>query len=118
MASEYHDSQEGVFIRDGAIRCQLRERVILVEKEVLYEALNGLYAYDTGSVDSGIKDELLRGKVKNYLTTISGNDVELLIAKYVREYYLSDEALEEGYGLEDVIEFSNWLDEFIYEDYR
>jgi hypothetical protein len=71
----------------------------------LSDALDGLYAYDIGCVSSGIHDEMLRERVKAELKTVD----LLWLSHWVREQYLSDEALKQGYRLEDVARFIKWL---------
>jgi hypothetical protein len=80
-----------------------------MEKARLSEALTGLMAYDLGATDSGIHDEELRADVKAYLGRLEENDLSRVLGEFVREQYLSDAALEEGYGLEEVREFIDWL---------
>jgi hypothetical protein len=71
------------------------------------DALDGLYAYDDGCIDSGIKDERLRLRV--YAAMLNLNREQ--IARLVRDMWLSDEAIEQGYGAEDAARFLEWLDE-------
>lgn len=81
----------------------------------LADALMGLYAYDVGCTDSGIHDEYLREKVRVELFVDPLRRPQQLvsdrIARIVRDAFLSDEAISNGYGLEDVAEFIDWLDE-------
>lgn len=81
----------------------------------LFDALNGLYAYDTGSIDSGIHDEALRARVKRELeldarpSQIAGDR----LARFVRDRMLNEESITAGYGLEDVAGFIRWLGEYM-----
>lgn len=77
----------------------------------LWDALNGLYSYDTGCVDFGIHDEYLRDRVIEILRAMSETEFRLFMSKRIRESYLSDEALTKSYGIEDVARFIEWLDE-------
>lgn len=81
----------------------------------LSDALDGLYAYDTGCRDSGIKDERLRSKVQvEFFTDPERTGSQLIsvrMSRIVREMFLSEEALSQGYGLEDVAHFLRWLDD-------
>ena len=72
----------------------------------------GLYAYDTGSVDSGIKDNTKKEELKNWLSEWLSKDKEFYkqFSRYIREEFLSEEALEQGYRLENVASFLKWLD--------
>ncbi len=75
--------------------------------EELSDALDGLKAYDSGCIDSGIHDEVLRERVKAELAASSMTR----ISRIVREMRLSDEALAQGYTLEDVASILRWLDD-------
>jgi hypothetical protein len=84
--------------------------------EELCDALDGLKAYDSGSTDSGIHDEALRRRCIDQLHAMSERkvyryttEVDVFLAKFIREYRLSDEALEMGYGPEDAFDFMKWL---------
>lgn len=83
-----------------------------MENDLTY-SLDTLFAYDTGSTDSGIKDEQLRKKIIYDLENMDDNNFRIFISKYIRNKFLSDAALSEGYGLEDVKTFIDWLDEFM-----
>ncbi len=84
-------------------------------EERLREALRGLFAYDTGSTDSGIHDEGLRQQCIAAIKAIPTDPYEvaprLWLSRLIRDAYLSEEALEEGYGIEDAISFVKWLQE-------
>lgn len=79
----------------------------------LARALDALHAYDTGCLDSGIKDEQLRQRVIAELK-IGLRPNQLYsdrLSRIVRELYLSDEAIAARYGLETVAKFIDWLEE-------
>ncbi len=78
-------------------------------KSKLYDSLDGLFAYDTGCVDSGIKDEVLRQEVLKTLNDLSEDRFRIVISEYIRDMFLSPKALKQGYGIEDVKSFINWL---------
>ena len=77
------------------------------------ENLQALYAYDTGCTDSGIKSDELRNQIKKELENMDEDDLRIILSKHIRDYYLIDEALDNGYGIEDVKEFIHWLDEYM-----
>lgn len=66
-------------------------------KKQLFDAIDGLFAYDTGCVSSGIKDEALRAKVREQLSTEN-------LTEFLRIYYY-----EPGYDIEDVAAFIDWV---------
>lgn len=85
----------------------------MTEQE-MWEAMLGLYAYDTGAVDSGIHDEGLRERVKAKMAEMGAwNDsparFEPCLARWIRVSFLSEQALAVGYGVEDVKAFFDWL---------
>jgi hypothetical protein len=84
-----------------------------MDKEKLFESLEGLFAYDTGCVDSGIHDERLRREVINYLHSLSSDDFRLIMTEFIREYFVCEEAVNQGYGIEDVSSFIEWLSEYM-----
>lgn len=85
----------------------------------LRDALDGLYAYDTGCVDSGIHDEALRARCVEELTARAGRpDHRLWEARLVRDLFVSEEALANGYGLEDLVRFVQWLADALAYDVR
>ncbi|MCU5414772.1 MULTISPECIES: hypothetical protein [Bacillus] len=79
----------------------------------LFGILDGLYAFDTGSTDSGIKDEFLRMKVIEYLESLDQEEFRIIMSNFIRDYFVSHEAIKKGYGIEDVVSFVKWLDKFM-----
>jgi len=82
-----------------------------MNKDRLFNSLDGLYAYDTGCTDSGINDELLREKVKTYLDSLSEEEFRVIMSTYIFEYFVGEEAIKNGYGIEDVASFIRWLND-------
>lgn len=80
--------------------------------EELRDALDGLFAYDCGAVDSGIRDEALRARCTRALEerrARGSGEWRSWLARLVREMWLSEEAISQGYGTEDALEFAEWL---------
>lgn len=79
----------------------------------LATALIGIFAYDTGDTDSGIHDEELRSRCAAEIhRRAEGTPAEKKwLDRQVREWFLSDEALDLGYDLETVKDFIEWLDD-------
>lgn len=80
----------------------------------LRNALDGLYAYDTGCVDSGVHDEALRERcIAEMRSRMGPHDIapRLFLSRLIRDMWLTEEALAQGYGIEDVMSFAAWLDE-------
>lgn len=75
------------------------------------DAMIGIYAYDTGSVDSGIHDEILRSRciAELHRNEHDPNFFRLRMSRLVREHFLSEEMLAKQYGIEDVSHFIRWL---------
>lgn len=84
-------------------------------EEEFRDALDGLFAYDTGATDSGIKDEKLRQQCKEYMQSMPREPHELVprvwFSRLVREMWLDEVRLAQGYGIEDAIAFLRWLDD-------
>lgn len=76
----------------------------------MVDDLVGLFAYDTGSTDSGIHDEVLRLKAKEWLHDQSNWRT---LSAGIREMFLSEEALDLGYTIEDVHEFVQWMGDYM-----
>lgn len=68
------------------------------------DAIDGLWAYDYGAVDSGIKDERLRERIKATLHTDQGFE---WMTRFARELI----AEGQPYTIEDVAKFVRWLSE-------
>lgn len=79
--------------------------------EELRDAVDGLYAYDSGAVDSGIRDESLRQRVKTQIQGLPRLEHRTTLARIVVDLHLSPEALAQGYGPEDAQALLNWFDD-------
>jgi hypothetical protein len=74
----------------------------------LLDAIDALFAYDSGSRDSGTSDADLRQAVLSYLRDLDDEARHTLLARYARRF-LTNDALRAGYGLKDVASFVEWL---------
>lgn len=85
--------------------------------EELINALFGLYAFDTGSVDSGVHDEALRLECVKALRELPIEDHEIVprlwLSRLARDKFLTEEALAHHYGIEDVFAFVRWLSDYM-----
>jgi len=81
-----------------------------MDKRLLFAGLDGLFAYDTGAVDSGIHDDLLKERIKVYLIAEckSNSAYPEILNEFLKEYYLHP-----PYTLEDVKSFIEWVDELL-----
>jgi len=82
------------------------------EKEVA-ELMFGFYAYETGSMDSGIHDDLKKAQLRDYLLGLEEVNQRVFLARLVRHEFLTEEAIKLGYGLEDVEQFIVWLNDWL-----
>lgn len=73
--------------------------------------LGKIFAYDLGCTDSGVNCDLLRNQLKGTLENMDENTLRITLSKYIRDSFLTDEAISQGYGIEDVKKFIEWLDE-------
>lgn len=76
----------------------------------LRDALDGMFAYDSGCVDSGLHDERLRQRMSNYIDSLSEVTRRQILSNLMVDMWLSDEAVQQGYGWEDAYHFGEWLD--------
>lgn len=76
----------------------------------LLDAIDALLAFDGGALDSGTSDPDLRAAVLSHLRQMDVAPRQKLLAQYARRF-LTDEAIREGYGLNDVAKFIEWLSE-------
>lgn len=74
----------------------------------LYEAIDGLFAYQHGD-DSGIHDPNLLHAVKNYLKTLTPQELTDTTQQFLKEY------LSEDYGYEEEHrqKFQQWIKKLI-----
>lgn len=79
----------------------------MTEKD-LFDALDGLYAYDTGCTDSGIHDEVLRARTFAHLRAMHPDEFRVTLGRFLRESFLTEQRLAQGYGPEDVESFLRW----------
>ncbi len=85
--------------------------------EELADAMDGIHAYDTGCVDSGIRDETLRKRCSEQLHAMTKrksdgatlDDASVFLAEFIVDRCLGAEALAQGYGPEDAFDFMKWL---------
>jgi hypothetical protein len=75
----------------------------------LSDAMLALHAYDSGYTDSGTRDDLMLDSVVTYLRSLDENAFRVELSAIVRDAFLSDAAIAEGYGVEDVARFLEWL---------
>ncbi len=76
----------------------------------LVTALESLFAYDAGAVSAGVHDETLRGRCYAELkTAAAGPGNREYFARLLRDMWLSETALANGYGVEDMLAFVDWL---------
>ena len=61
---------------------------------------------DSGCVDSGIHDEMLREKLK---VELRGDHAIKWLTRFVREQCVSEQAEAHGYTVEDAASFIKWL---------
>ncbi len=74
----------------------------------LFDSIDGLFAYDSGCVDSGIKDEALRLKI---IERLKLDDSIKILTDFISSKYLSYNGRNDGYTIEDIKVFIDWLDE-------
>ena len=79
--------------------------------EILTE-LVGHYAYDQGATDSGVHDTTRKVELtKLWREAFNLESYRREAAEWNLCHWLSDEAIEQGYGMEDAVEFYQWLED-------
>ena len=75
----------------------------------IVDAITSLAAWD-GGAGSGVRDDLLREAVTKYIVSLDEDQYRTLRAIVARSY-LTDEAIGQGYGVDDAIEIDWWIEE-------
>lgn len=79
------------------------------DKEKYYfNKMMGLFAYDKGGIDSGIHDEVLKDECREWLHSLPYPQLRVFLALTIRRW-ITDEAIVQGYGAEDVRAWFDWL---------
>ncbi len=82
-----------------------------MNKEALFDALDGLSAFDHGCTDSGIHDDVLKARVRKYMRALSSDEYRALVSEFLVSMFLSPERVEQGYGPEDAMMFMEWCED-------
>ena len=77
----------------------------------IYRALCDSFAYDTGCTDICDNSNLSHNELKEELTNMDEDNLRVTLSNFIRDYFLTDDAISQGYGIEDVKRFIEWLDE-------
>jgi hypothetical protein len=93
--------------------------VSLDDEAELFDAIDGLMAYDYGAVDSGIHDEVLRARVIEKLQAVAADGrsehqlysraFSELVGRFIQQFCISKEALDRGYNFEDLVDVVEWI---------
>lgn len=67
------------------------------EQKVILDRLDGLYAWDSGCLDSGIKDDTFKASV------VKRDDIDILLLALVKQYSESPRTIE------DVVTVVRWI---------
>lgn len=76
--------------------------------EELSDAIDALYAYDSGCTDSGTHDPRLKAKVREALTAPGGMRRAWCVLVRLN---LCEDSRSSGYGWEDLAEEARWCEE-------
>lgn len=77
----------------------------------LRDAIDGIYAYDSGCVDSGIHDESLRQQVIEVIKKFDESSWRYTLSRIVIDLFLSPAAISQGYGPEDAKALLEWFED-------
>ncbi len=75
----------------------------------LATAIDRLMGYDRGSNASGSDSPSLKAAVRQRLEDMADDEHRRFCASYARAF-LSESAIAQGHGIEDVVEFAGWLE--------
>ncbi len=79
---------------------------------MILDELTRYYAFETGATDSGVKDDVRRAElVKLWRASLALKEYREEEARWFRDNFLSEPAIAGFYGMEDLIEFWNWLED-------
>jgi hypothetical protein len=73
--------------------------------------IDGLFAYDTGCVDSGIHDPVAKKALVEMIRAQPSGDQRIFLSKVMRDLFLTDKSIAQGYGWEDVRELATWYED-------
>lgn len=79
--------------------------------DYLVDNLVGFYSHDTTGSSWGIKDDRRKAEIIEYIKNMDEYQRRALMGKVVREAFLTDEALADGFGVEDVQAFITWMED-------
>ena len=65
------------------------------------------FLYDTGCTDSGVCYDIQ--EFRDYFEHFGENNFRVFISRLIRENFLTEDALKDGYGFEDALEFIDWF---------
>ena len=65
------------------------------------------FSYDTGCTDSGVCYDIQ--EFRDYFEHFGGDNFRLFTSRLIRENFLTEDALKDGYGFEDALEFIDWF---------
>ena len=87
-----------------------RTQTFQFENWNLMDAVDSVLAFDRGAFDSASSGADLRQAVLSYLRQLDDEARRNVLAQYCRRF-LTDEAIRAGYGVNDIINFVEWLSE-------
>lgn len=76
-----------------------------------FDLLLGLYAYEVGDTDAGIHDPTRRAALMEKIDAMDPDALRLALSRGLRDRYLTEEAMAQGYGWEDVHAFGEWFED-------
>ena len=65
------------------------------------------FSYDMGCTDSGVCYDIQ--EFRDYFEHFGENNFRVFISRLIRENFLTEDALKDGYGFEDALEFIDWF---------
>lgn len=81
-----------------------------MDTQELWASLERIHTTDPRVLYSSEELETLHRRCRATVERMSRLDVRLSLSRYIRETMLSEEALAQGKGWEDVLSFLDWVD--------
>ena len=79
--------------------------------EAAKDLISGLFAYDTGCIDSGIHDPVRKQALVDEIKSMPSRDQHIFLSLVLSDLFLTDAAIKQGYGWEDARELIRWYED-------
>jgi hypothetical protein len=81
-----------------------------MDNQDLWTSLERIHSMDPRALYDNPDMDALHRRCRATVEEMSRADIRLSLSRYIRDHMLSDEALAQGKGWEDVLSFLDWFD--------